>query len=363
MKVGILGGGQLARMLALAGYPLGLQFVVLDPSAVACAAEVADLIQAEYDDQVALQQLASQVDVVTFEFENVPAKSLKYLQENCPVYPPPIALQTAQDRLSEKKMFRHLDIPVPDFLAVETLEQLEQAVKEIGLPAVLKTRSMGYDGKGQIVLRKQADIELAWAQLKGSLLILESMVDFDREVSMIAARNHDGDICYYPLSENSHHQGILHYAQSRSGDRLEPKSQEYVRRILDELNYIGVLALELFDVGGQLLANEIAPRVHNSGHWTIEGAEISQFENHLRAVLNLPLGKTHAVGSAAMVNFIGKMPDVSSILDTRDVHLHDYHKAPRPGRKIAHVTLRSDNPAQFSATLQSLIQLADVVKE
>ncbi len=362
MKVGILGGGQLARMLALAGYPLGLQFVVLDPSADACATQVADLIQADYDDQAALQELAAQVDVVTFEFENVPSESLKYLQENCPVFPPPIALHTAQDRLKEKNMFSRLDIPVPDFVAIETRQQLEQAVEQIGLPAVLKTRSMGYDGKGQIVLKTQHEIDSAWEQLGGRPLILESMVPFDREVSIIAVRSREAEIHFYPLSENTHHQGILHYAQSRPDDHVQSRAQDYIKRILDELNYVGVLALELFDVNGELLANEIAPRVHNSGHWTIEGAEISQFENHLRAVLNLPLGSTRAVGFAAMVNFIGTMPDAAVILTNTMVHLHDYHKAPRPGRKIGHATLKSETPSQLSAELENLIKVAAISK-
>jgi len=362
MKVGILGGGQLARMLALAGYPLGLQFIVLDPSADACATQVAELIQADYDDQVALQKLVAQVDVVTFEFENVPSESLKYLQENCLVFPPPIALQTAQDRLNEKNMFSKLDIPVPAFVAIDTRQQLEQAVEQIGLPAVLKTRSMGYDGKGQIVLNSQHEIGSAWEQLGGRPLIIESMVAFDREVSIIAVRNHNGEILYYPLSENTHHQGILHYAQCRPDDHMQSRAQNYIKRILDELDYVGVLALELFNVNGELLANEIAPRVHNSGHWTIEGAEISQFENHLRAVLNLPLGSAQAVGFAAMVNFIGTMPDKATILDNAMVHLHDYHKAPRPGRKIGHATLKSETPSQLSAELEKLIKVAAITK-
>ena len=363
MKIGILGGGQLARMLALAGYPLGLEFVVLDPSVDACAAQVADLIQADYDDQSALQQLADQVDVVTFEFENVPAKSLRYLQDNCPVFPPPIALQTAQDRLNEKNMFQQLGIPVPEFVAIETRQQLEQAVLQIGFPTVLKTRSMGYDGKGQIVLKSEQDIDSAWQQLGGRPLIIESMVAFDREVSIIAARNRSGEIVYYPLSKNTHHQGILHYAQSLPDDQSQQLAQDYIQRILDELDYVGVLALELFDVNGQLLANEIAPRVHNSGHWSIEGSEISQFENHLRAILDWPLGSTRAVGYTAMVNFIGNIPAKTTTLNNAIVHLHDYHKAARPGRKIGHATVRSETLSQLSTALESLIEIAKIVKQ
>ncbi len=363
MKIGILGGGQLARMLALAGYPLGLQCVVLDPSADACAAQVADLIQADYNDQAALHELAEQVDVVTFEFENIPAQSLNYLLENYPVYPPPIALHTAQDRLNEKNLFRQLQIPVPEFVAIGTFEQLQQAIVRTGLPAVLKTRSMGYDGKGQIVLRHQNEMTQAWRQLGGRPLIIESLVGFDREVSIIAVRNRAGDIYYYPLSENTHYRGILHYAQSCPDDHLQARAQDYIKCILDELNYVGVLALELFDVNGELLANEIAPRVHNSGHWTIEGAEVSQFENHLRAILDLPLGDTQAVGFSAMVNFIGTMPETAIVLGDANVHLHDYSKAPRPGRKIGHATVRSETQMELSDALKNLITRASIVKQ
>lgn len=363
MKIGILGGGQLARMLALAGYPLGLQFVVLDPSADACAAQVATLIKAEYDDENALRQLAEQVDVVTFEFENVPAKSLAFLKENCPVYPPSAALQIAQDRLSEKNMFCKLNIPVPQFKAIESKQELESAVSEIGLPAILKTRSMGYDGKGQVVLKSTVDIESAWHMLCGQLLILEAKVDFKREVSIIGVRNRKGESVFYPLSENRHHQGILHCARCLEHDDLQPLAEDYIKRIFEELNYVGVLALELFDVNGRLLANEIAPRVHNSGHWTIEGAQISQFENHLRAVIDWPLGSTEAVGHSAMVNFIGAMPEAESILKTPDIHLHDYYKSPRPGRKIGHATLTKGCADELTAAVDKLLDMAPVIKD
>jgi 5-(carboxyamino)imidazole ribonucleotide synthase len=236
-------------------------------------------------------------------------------------------------------------------------------VQKIGLPAVLKTRSMGYDGKGQIVLRAEQDIDSAWQQLGGRPLIIESMVAFDREVSIIAARNRSGEIVYYPLSKNTHHQGILHYAQSLPDDPSQQLAQDYIKRIVDELDYVGILALELFDVNGQLLANEIAPRVHNSGHWSIEGAEISQFENHLRAILDWPLGSTQTLGYAAMVNFIGTIPTSTSIFANDRVHFHDYHKAPRPGRKIGHATVRSKTQAGLSNTLEQLVELALITKE
>ncbi|MCH9699225.1 MAG: 5-(carboxyamino)imidazole ribonucleotide synthase [Gammaproteobacteria bacterium] len=363
MKIGILGGGQLARMLALAGYPLGLQFVVLDPSADACAAQVASLIQADYDDENALKQLADEVDLVTFEFENVPAASLAFLKDNCPVYPPPAALQIAQDRLQEKNMFCKLNIPVPEFRDVQSKHDLQQAVAEIGLPAVLKTRSMGYDGKGQIVLKSSEDIEPAWQTLGGQLLILEAMVAFDREVSIIGARNRQGDTVFYPLSENLHHQGILHCARCLGSDDLQVLAEGYIKSIFSEMDYVGVLALELFVVNGQLLANEIAPRVHNSGHWTIEGAQISQFENHLRAVIDWPLGNTDPVEFAAMVNFIGAMPEARDIIQLTDVHLHHYHKAPRPGRKIGHATVRKRSSEDLAEAVDTLLRIAPVVKD
>ena len=356
MIVGIIGAGQLARMMALAGYPLGLRFVVLDPALDACGGQVAPLLQGAYDDPVCLAELAKQVDVVTFDFENVPAQAAEQLAQQVPVYPPPKALAVAQDRLSEKTLFTQLGIPTPAFRAVDTLDDLQEAVTEIGLPAVLKTRRMGYDGKGQRVLRQPEDVTLAFAEIGGVPMILEGFVAFQREVSLLAARGRDGQVVYYPLAENQHRAGILHLSQAPCiAPALVQQAQDYITRILNELQYIGVLAVEFFDLDGQLVVNEMAPRVHNSGHWTIEGAETSQFENHLRAVCGLPLGSTAARGYSAMLNHIGQLPSAEQVLAVAGAHFHDYGKQPRTGRKVGHTTVRADSAQALAQSLSQLL--------
>ncbi|MCW8827885.1 MAG: 5-(carboxyamino)imidazole ribonucleotide synthase [Gammaproteobacteria bacterium] len=346
MRVGIVGGGQLARMLALAGIPLGLHFVFLDPAKDACAAELGEHLCGDYDDERLLAQMAERCDVVTYEFENVPETSIEFLSARVPVFPDARALATARDRLNEKSLFRELDIDTVPFVPVDSLSTLQQAVTTTGLPAVLKTRTMGYDGKGQAVLREETDIEKAWRELGGVPLILEGFAEFHREVSIIAVRGRDGEERFYPLAENIHRDGILHISRSRPGDALEKQAQEYAKRLLEKLDYVGVMALELFDTGDELLANEMAPRVHNSGHWTIEGCVCSQFENHMRAVVGLPLGATDATGAAAMVNFIGEIPPAEQLLALPGVHLHDYSKAAKPGRKVGHVTIVSKDDSE-----------------
>ena len=354
MIVGIVGGGQLARMLALAGTPLGLRFQFLDPAIDACAGPVGELIRAEYDDVAALERLAERADRVTFEFENVPGGALERLADRGKVYPPLKALATSQDRLLEKTLFREQSIPVPAFVAVDDRQGLEEAVGVVGLPAVLKTRRLGYDGKGQAVIRAAADLDDAWTRLGGVPLILEGFVPFDRELSIIAARGPDGATVFYPVSENVHREGILRLSRCRPGDAMQKPAEALVERLLRSLDYVGVLALELFQVGDELLANEFAPRVHNSGHWTIEGARTSQFENHLRAILGFPLGDTAPVGHSAMLNFIGEVPDVRPILAHSGAHLHVYGKEARPGRKVGHVTLRVDSEEELQAGLERL---------
>jgi 5-(carboxyamino)imidazole ribonucleotide synthase len=344
MRVGILGGGQLGRMLALAGYPLGLRCTVLDPAAESCAGQVCTHIRGEFDDFQALYELAKASDVVTFEFENVPVESARWLAERVPVYPPPRALEVSQERLAEKEFFAALGIPTPPFAAVDSRGDFDAAVRDIGLPAVLKTRRFGYDGKGQVVLRSPADCEAAWEKLGGRALILEGFVPFDRELSVIAVRGRDGQVATYPLIENVHRDGILHRSvapASRTGEELTERAAEYASRVLTELDYVGALTIEWFQDGPRLLANEMAPRVHNSGHWTIDAAITSQFENHLRAVCGLPLGRCDAVGHAAMYNFIGAVPEATEVLANPDAKLHAYGKGPRPNRKVGHVTLRA----------------------
>ena len=354
MKLGILGGGQLGRMIALAGYPLDVRSTVLELTAGSSAAQVCGHVAGEFDDYQALYELAKASDVVTYEFENVPVESARWLAERVPVFPPPRALEVSQERLAEKQFFQSLGIPTPPFAAVETESDFLKELKKIGLPAVLKTRRFGYDGKGQAVLRTQADADAAWQRLGGRPLILEGFVPFDRELSLIAVRGRDGQIVTYPLIENVHIDGILHRSIAPApdlGEELTERAVAFASRVLTELDYVGVLTIEWFQDGAQLLANEMAPRVHNSGHWTIEGALTSQFENHARAVCGLPLGKPDAVGHSVMYNFIGNVPTAADVLTNPDAHLHLYGKSSRPGRKVGHVTLRAATAAELQAKL------------
>jgi 5-(carboxyamino)imidazole ribonucleotide synthase len=361
--VGILGGGQLARMLALSGAPLGLRFLVMDTEADACAGQFAPLLVGDYRDENALAEFASKVDVVTFDFENVPAESAQWLSERVPVFPNPRALAVAQDRLAEKTLFRELGIPVPAFADIATRAALDAAIADIGTHCILKTRRLGYDGKGQFRIKPgtgEATAEAAWralgAQAETVGLILEAFVPFERELSVVAVRGRNGEFHTWPLTENWHVDGVLSasLAPARVDDALAAKAAAHARALAERLDYVGVFALELFCRNGELLANELAPRVHNSGHWTIEGSETSQFENHLRAVLGLPLGATRMLGCASMLNWIGALPDADAVLGEAGGHWHDYGKSPRPGRKVGHATLRADSPGELAQTLQRI---------
>jgi len=361
VRIGILGGGQLGRMLALAGYPLGLSFRFLDPSPEACAGQVGALQVGEYGDQEALRRFAEGLELVTYEFENVPVQAARFLAEILPVHPPPEALEVAQDRLTEKRFFASLGIPTPAVHPVDGPADLRAGVERLGLPAVLKTRRGGYDGKGQVLLRSPEDLEPALAALGGADLILEEFVPFDRELSVLAVRSRCGEVACYPLVENHHREGILRLSLAPAPHltrELQAKAEAYAKRILEALGYAGVLAVELFQVGRELLANEMAPRVHNSGHWTIEGAEVSQFENHLRAITGLPLGSTAPRGWSAMVNLIGQKPDFRELLALPGAHLHWYGKRVRPGRKVGHVTLRADSEQAVFRFLPRLVASA-----
>ncbi|CAD5107189.1 5-(carboxyamino)imidazole ribonucleotide synthase [Zestomonas carbonaria] len=359
MKIGVIGGGQLGRMLALAGTPLGMSFAFLDPAPDACAAALGEHIRADYGDQDHLRQLADEVDLVTFEFESVPAETVAFLSQFVPVYPCAESLRIARDRWFEKSMFKDLGIPTPDFANVLSQADLDAAVACIGLPAVLKTRTLGYDGKGQKVLRKPEDVIDAFAELGSVPCILEGFVLFTGEVSLVAVRARDGETRFYPLVHNTHESGILRLSVASSYHPLQALAEDYVGRVLSKLDYVGVLAFEFFEVDGGLKANEIAPRVHNSGHWTIEGAECSQFENHLRAVTGLPLGSTAKVGESAMLNFIGEVPAVAQVIAVEDCHLHHYGKAFKSGRKVGHATLRCadrERLQQQIAAVEALIR-------
>ncbi len=358
--LGILGGGQLARMLALAAAPLGVNSLVVDGAADACAGQVAPLLQADWTDYAALEDFARKVDVVTFDFENVPAETAHWLAERVPVFPNPNALAVAQDRLAEKTLFRECGLATPEFMAVDDRAGLDRALAAIGAPAVLKTRRLGYDGKGQFRLKTAADADAAWAELGAQAakhgLILEAFVPFQRELSVLAVRGRDGEFRTWPLTGNWHVDGVLSLslAPAPDIDALQPRAAALARTLAERLDYVGVFALELFVKDGELLGNEMAPRVHNSGHWTIEGAHTSQFENHVRAVLGLPLGDTGVRGPAAMLNWIGELPDPAPVLTTADGHWHDYGKSARPGRKVGHATVCAPNAERLAAKLETL---------
>jgi 5-(carboxyamino)imidazole ribonucleotide synthase len=335
-------------MLALAGYQLGIEFRFFDPNAGAPVGQIGQLIAADYGDHAALERFLEGVDVVTYEFESIPVSTVRFVAERMKVFPPVKALATAQDRLLEKQLFSDLEIPTPPFAAVDNVQDLKRAVARIGLPVVLKTRRMGYDGKGQAVIRDSASLDAAWNQLAGSPLLVEKYVEFQHELSVIGVRNTAGREVFYPPIQNVHHEGILRESTAPAPSAtpaLATLAIEYCRRLMDSLAYVGVLALEIFCVDGVLLANEMAPRVHNSGHWTIEGAETSQFENHLRAVLSLPLGVTTPRGSSVMFNIIGHIPPLERVVAVEGAHLHLYGKAPTEKRKVGHVTVVAQTPA------------------
>jgi 5-(carboxyamino)imidazole ribonucleotide synthase len=362
MTIGILGGGQLGYMLALAGYPLGLHFRFLDPSPEAPVGRIAHRVTAEYLDEPALERFAHGLEVVTYEFENVPVQAARFLAERAPVYPPLAALEEAQNRQREKRFFQRLGIATAEFVDVEKREELAAAIAQIGLPAIIKTSRMGYDGKGQWLLRTREDVERTRPELPDVPMILEKFVPFDRELSLLGVRSRTGETAFYPLVENHHRGGILRLSMAPAPNlslAMQESAEAVTRKVLVELEYVGVLCMEFFEVHGRLMANEMAPRVHNSGHWTIEGTVTSQFENHLRAILGLPLGSTEAVGHSAMVNLIGEVPKVAEVLAVPNAHLHLYGKEPREGRKVGHVTVRA---AKTEELLQRLGELPEFFK-
>lgn len=356
MKIGIVGGGQLGQMLALAGYPLGFEFQFLDRTADVPAGRVAPMLTGDLDDVGLLRELAQHNDVVTFDWENVSVRALASATRGRRIAPPLRALAAAQDRLAEKRAFERLSIPTTRFGAVESRPQLERCVRRIGLPGVLKTRRFGYDGKGQYVLRSRGDIDAAWSALGGVPLLYEEFVPFDCELSVIGARARDGSIVIYPLNRNYHAAGILRLTLAPwSAPRLAGTAASCLRRLLEAFHYVGVLTLELFVCRGRLLANEMAPRVHNSGHWTIEGAVTSQFENHLRAIAGLPLGSPAARGHAAMINLIGRLPAARRMLAEPGLYWHDYGKQARPGRKLGHCTIVESSARRRAARVRQLL--------
>jgi 5-(carboxyamino)imidazole ribonucleotide synthase len=358
--LGILGGGQLARMMVLAGTPLGVRFRVVDPAADACAGQIAPLLAAGWDAFDQLEPFARDIDAATFDFENVPAATADWLTAHTRVAPNALSLATAQDRVLEKTLFRECGLPTAEFADVATRADLDAALARIGAPAILKTRRQGYDGKGQFRLKSPADADTAWqalgAQAETRGLILEGFVDFDFEASVVAVRASDGEFRAWPVTRNWHVDGILSasLAPAVRGEAIQKAAFAHARAIAEKLDYVGVFALELFVKDGELLGNEMAPRVHNSGHWTIEGAVTSQFENHVRAVLGMPLGDTSARFPSCMLNWIGELPDRDGVLAIPGTHWHDYGKSPRPGRKVGHTTVCAPDAATLASRLEQV---------
>jgi 5-(carboxyamino)imidazole ribonucleotide synthase len=346
MRVGVLGGGQLGRMLALAGCPLGFRFRFLDPDPAAPAGQVGELITGEYDDERALERLASGLDLVTYEFESVPRAAADFVASRVQVWPPVAALAAAQDRLAERELFERVQVPVAPYSGVSSAADVAVAASRVGFPALLKTRTHGYDGKGQVAVSSAEETIAAWRSTGERPCILERRIEFRRELSVISVRARDGSVAVYPLVENLHSEGILRasFAPAITERGVEDEASGFARRVGEELGYVGVFAIELFETDVGLIANEMAPRVHNSGHWTIEGAVASQFENHLRAIAGFPLGSTEARGFSGMVNLIGTVPPLERLLDLEGAHVHLYGKSPRPRRKLGHVTVCEATP-------------------
>jgi 5-(carboxyamino)imidazole ribonucleotide synthase len=360
MRVGIVGAGQLGRMLALSGYPIGVRCLFLDRSADTPGAQVAESLIGDLQDAALLAELAARSDVVTFDWENISGRALEPLEEITQIRPPRAALEVSQDRLAEKALFTRLKIPVAAHCAIDSREELIRATQKIGLPGVLKTRRLGYDGKGQFVLRATGDVDQAWAAIGAAGLIYEKFQDYSRELSLVGVRSASGQTVFYPLSCNTHGGGILRYSIAPFiNARLQKSARLHMKRVMSALDYIGVLTLEFFVVQGSLIANEMAPRVHNSGHWTIEGCVTSQFENHLRAVCDMPLGSTRALGHTAMINFLGQMPDRERLLAIDGLAYHDYGKTPRPGRKLGHCTILKRLPKDRNTALSNTLKLIE----
>jgi 5-(carboxyamino)imidazole ribonucleotide synthase len=339
--IGILGGGQLARMLALAAAPLGLKCHIFAPETDSPAFHVsASHMVAQYTDESALLEFAAEVDVITYEFENVPVAAVEFLEKLKPVRPGSKALRVAQDRLKEKHLARDLGALTASFAAVNSLAELREAVKEVGLPAILKTVRMGYDGKGQAKMLSADDIEPAWAAMKNAPAILESFVSFDKEISVICARGVDGSFAAYEPTENVHRNQILYTSTVPAVLEVELAIEAVylAQRMADTLEYEGVMGVEFFVGAHALYVNEIAPRVHNSGHWTQDACVVSQFEQHIRAVAGWPLGATFRHSNVVMTNLLGdEAAQWEKLADEPNLGLHLYGKAEsRPGRKMGH---------------------------
>jgi 5-(carboxyamino)imidazole ribonucleotide synthase len=343
-NIGILGGGQLGRMLAVAASRLGLKAHIFEPGANPPAGQVADQVTtASYEDEAALHRFAQSVDVITYEFENIPTSALDILEQIRPIHPGRRALAISQDRLSEKEFLTGLGLKVAPYANVTSAAEAEAAAQSIGTPSILKTRRMGYDGKGQVRLKNVSDMEQAWQAMQGAPSVLEGFINFSHEVSVIAARTSDGQVACYDPGENVHREGILHSttvpASLSAAQRMD--AVLLAGQILNALDYVGVMGVELFVTAGGLIVNEIAPRVHNSGHWTQNGCDICQFEQHIRAVAGWPLGDGSRHSDIRMENLIGADMDRVPELRKTNAALHLYGKSEvKPGRKMGHVNFR-----------------------
>ncbi len=356
MRIGIVGAGQLGRMLALAGRGLGQEFVFLDPAKKPCAAALGEHWCAPFADVEQLTHLAAYCDVVTYEFENVPAAGLDALDRgDARVYPPPRALSISQDRRREKSFFESLNIAVAPWAAADSAASLAAALEQLDRPLIVKTATLGYDGKGQRRLETRCDAASLFAELGEVALCVEAVVDFDYEVSIIGTRTAAGEITTYPLCRNKHVGGILNQTcVDPDRHELQATADNMFERVAQALDYVGTLTIELFVCGKQLVANEFAPRVHNSGHWTLGGAETCQFENHLRAVSGLPLGPTMPLGWIGMQNFVGALPSAEAALRAGASNFQNYQKTPRPGRKVGHATVVADSASSRESVLNRL---------
>ena len=357
MKIGVLGAGQLGRMLALSAYPLGHQMSFLalseeDPSSLLGKTFIHN------NDPEVVKKFASHSDVITYESENTDINIVNEINNMTSVYPNERSLFISQHRIREKELLNKLGIPCAPYEIVNSLVDLEVAVKNIGVPSILKTTIDGYDGKGQFLISSESQINQAWKVLSGKPSVLEGYINFKRELSLIAVRGIDSDVKFYPLVENSHHEGILRLtiAPARNvSDSIQNKAEDYMKSILTEIEHVGVLTIELFETDNDLVVNEIAPRVHNSGHWTIEGAKTSQFENHIRAITKSPLGQTNCINKySAMINIIGTHGAIEKILKTKNTHLHLYNKKERKDRKLGHVTITSDSIKDLDSSIETL---------
>ncbi len=340
MKIAILGGGQLARMLCLAAYPLGIEIVCVDPKLDCSVKNMSATFCADYSEVDKIFAHLKNIDCVTYELEALPIQSLQQLARQLPIYPSVDILAIAQDRFLEKKLFTELDIPTTEYQCIDTAQAIKNFIDLHSTPVFIKTRRDGYDGKGQIRVNHIDESETSFNRMPKSPLIIEQGIPYDFEVSLISVRNQQGDIRFYPLTLNKHIDGILRVSEAPFvNGKLQESAESYARRIMEKFNYIGVMTIEFFCVDGRLLANEIAPRVHNSGHWTIEGAHTSQFENHIRAISGLPLGSVAVTTLSRMVNIIGTKPDPASLVSIPGLHYHWYGKDPLPGRKLGHITI------------------------